>query len=80
MDYYNFDPNTNNTSPLNTKNYNGTINMESIQDREFTLENFLDVWGFDKSKIKNIFCGKKQLCDLDLTLTDGQNLTLELKK
>ena len=80
LDYYSFDPNANhNTSPLNTKNYNGTIYMESIYDREFTLQNFLDVWGFDKTKIKNIFCSEKQLCDLDLTLTDGQNLTLELK-
>ena len=79
LDYYSFDPNTNHTSPLNTKNYNGTIYIESIHDREFTLENFLDVWGFDKSKIQNIFCGEKKICDLDLTLTDGQNLTLELK-
>jgi hypothetical protein len=52
--------------------------MESIYDREFTLQNFLDVWGFDKSKIKMFFV-VKTIIDLDLTLTDGQNLTLELK-
>src|SRR5687767_369569 len=46
LDYYSGDPN--HTSPLTTNNYNGTINIKSIHDREFTLENFLDVWGFDK--------------------------------
>ena len=49
LDYYSVDPN--HTSPINTKNYNGTVHIKSIYDREFTLENFLDVWGFDKSKI-----------------------------
>ena len=77
LDYHSFDPN--HISPLNTKNYNGTIHIESIHDREFTLENFLDVWGFDKSKIKNIFCEKKEICNVNLILTDGQNLKLEMK-
>src|SRR5688572_6843966 len=36
LDYYSVDPN--HTSPLNTKNYNGTIHIKSIDDREFTLE------------------------------------------
>ena len=58
LDYHSFDPN--NISPLNTKNYNGTIHIKSIHEREFTLENFLDIWGFDKSKIKNIFCNRKK--------------------
>ena len=78
FDNYSVDPNY--TSPLNTKNYNGTVHMESIRDREFTLENFLDVWGFDKDKITNIFCSEKIGCgDLDLILTDGQNLKLQIK-
>ena len=50
--------NSNLTSPLTTTNYNGTIHIKSIYDREFTLDNFLDIWRFDKSKIKNIFCNK----------------------
>src|SRR5918993_1623340 len=69
--------------------------MESIYDREFTLENFLDVWGFDKSKIKNVFCNEKEKyncnekekyncnekekCNINLTLTDGQHLKLQIK-
>jgi hypothetical protein len=77
LDYYGVDPN--HTSPLNTENYNGTIHIKSIRDREFTLENFLDVWGFDKSKIKNVFCDGKKICDINLTLTDGQHLKLEIK-
>jgi hypothetical protein len=77
LDYYSVDPNR--TSPLNTKNYNGTINIKSIQDREFTLENFLDVWGFDKSKIKNVFCYEKEICNINTILTDGQTLKLQIK-
>src|ERR671912_2616509 len=70
LDYNSFDPN--HISPLNTKNYNGTIHIKSIYDREFTLENFLDIWGFDKSKIKNVWCHEKEKCNINLTLTDGQ--------
>jgi hypothetical protein len=77
LDNYSFDPN--HTSPLTTNNYNGTINIKSIQDREFTLENFLDVWGFDKSKIKNVFCDDKIRCNINLTLTDGQPLKIQMK-
>lgn len=77
LDYHSFDPN--NISPLNTKNYNGTIHIKSIHEREFTLENFLDIWGFDKSKIKNIFCNEKKICGVSIILTDGQNLKLEMK-
>jgi hypothetical protein len=76
LDYYSSDSNY--TSPLHTKNYNGTINIESIHDREFTLENFLDIWGFDKSELKNIFCNEKK-CNINSTLTDGQNLILQIK-
>ena len=76
LDYYSVDPN--HTSPLNTKNYNGTIHINSIRDREFTLENFLDVWGFDKSKIKNIRCHEKEKCNINLTLTDGQPLKIQI--
>jgi hypothetical protein len=78
FDYYSVDPN--HTSPLNTKNYNGTIHIKSIYDREFTLENFLDIWGFDKSKIKNVFCNEKKICNINLTLTDGQPLKIQIKK
>ena len=67
------------TSPLITNNYNGTLHIKSIYDREFTLENFLDVWGFDKSKIKNVLCNEKEKCNINLTLTDGQPLKLQLK-
>jgi len=77
IDYYSVDPNR--TSSLNTKNYNGTINIKSNQDREFTLENFLDVWGFDKSKIKNVFCYEKEICNINTILTDGQTLKLQIK-
>lgn len=77
FDDYSVDPN--HTSPLNTKNYNGTINIKSTLDREFTLENFLDVWGFDKSKIKNVFCNEKAKCNINSTLIDGQHLKLQIK-
>lgn len=79
FDFYSVNPNL--TSPLTTNNYNGTIYIKSIYDREFTLENFLDIWGFDKSKIKNIFCNKTTMtiCNINLTLTDGQSLKLQIK-
>jgi hypothetical protein len=77
LDYYSGDPT--HTSPLTTNNYNGTINIKSIQDREFTLENFLDVWGFDKSKIKYVFCNEKEKCNINLTLTEGQPLKIQIK-
>jgi hypothetical protein len=77
LDYYSVDPN--HTSPLNTKNYNGTIHIKSSYDREFTLENFLDIWGFDKSKIKNVWCHEKEKCNINLTLTDGQPLKIQIK-
>jgi hypothetical protein len=78
LDFYSVDPN--HTSPLTTNNYNGTINIKSIHEREFTLENFLDIWGFDKSKIKYIYCNlPRENCNLNLTLTNGQSLKLEIK-
>jgi hypothetical protein len=77
LDYYSID--SNRSSPITTNNYNGTIHIKSIYDREFTLANFLDVWGFDKSKIKNILCYEKEKCDINLTLTDGQPLKLQIK-
>ena len=77
LDSYSVDPN--HTSPLTTKNYNGTINIKSILDREFTLENFLDIWGFDKSQIKKVSCDEQEKCNINLTLIDGQHLKLQIK-
>jgi hypothetical protein len=69
----------NHTSPLTTNNYNGTIHIKSSRDRDFSLENFLDVWGFDKSRIKNVFCDGKEKCNINVTLTDGQPVKLQIK-
>ncbi|HSF50396.1 MAG TPA: hypothetical protein VLA74_06520 [Nitrososphaeraceae archaeon] len=79
LDDYSYDPKK--IAPLNTKRYDGVIHIESIYDREFTLENFLDIWGFDKSKIIDVFVDNKNKEDYkELSLDDGQKLKIVIKK
>jgi len=80
LDNYSYDPN--NIAPLNTKKYDGVIHIESIYDREFTLEDFLDIWGFNKSKIIDVFVDNKNPTKdyRKVFLADGQNIKLVIKQ
>lgn len=81
LDNYSQDPN--NISPLNTKKYDGVIHIQSIYDREFTLGDFLNVWGFDENKIINVSSENDENITTDfenLELYDGQKLKLVMKK
>jgi hypothetical protein len=75
LDNYSQDPH--NFSPLNTKRYDGIIHIQSIYDREFTLGNFLEVWGFNKSKIIDVYSDKNKIKDYYvLPLANGQKIKL----
>jgi hypothetical protein len=72
----NFSIDPDNISPLNTKGYDGVLYIESIYDREFTLNDFINIWGIDKSKITNVLEDDQPIINYEkLILTDGQNLT-----
>ncbi|HZD83723.1 MAG TPA: hypothetical protein VE076_12685 [Nitrososphaeraceae archaeon] len=69
---------TNGVSPLHTHDYSGTIHVESTANRNYTLGEFLNVWGIDLE-------GKTVKATVDGTivsdytnhiLQDGQNLNL----
>jgi hypothetical protein len=79
LDDYSYDPNK--IAPLNTKKYDGIIHIESTYEPEFTLENFLDIWGFNKSKIIDVFGANNTKEDYKkLPLDDGQILKIVIKK
>ena len=68
----------NGVSPLHTHDYSGTIHVESTANRNYTLGEFLNVWGIDLE-------GKTVKATVDGTivpdytnhiLQDGQNLNL----
>jgi hypothetical protein len=82
LDNYSIDPT--NISPLNTKRYDGIVYIQSIYDREFTLDDFLDIWGINKSKIIDVFIdidGNNIKKDYDkLSLSIGQKLKVIIEK
>jgi hypothetical protein len=70
-------------APLHTHDENGTIHVESNTDRNYTLGEFLNIWGgldLNGKTVKLAVDGKPITSDYrNLILKDGQKITLEIK-
>jgi hypothetical protein len=70
-------------APLHTHDENGTIHVESNTNRNYTLGEFLNIWGgldLNGKTVKLAVDGKPITSDYrNLILQDGQKITLEIK-
>lgn len=67
-------------SPLHTHDTSGIIHVESNVQRDFTLGEFLDVWGgIDPSKIASVAVDGNEVSDYsNHILSNGENIRLEI--
>lgn len=66
-------------SPLHTHDTSGTIHVESNERRDFTLGEFLDVWGgIDASKITRVIVDGNEVADYNQVMKDGESIRLEV--
>jgi hypothetical protein len=78
LDNYSFAPGY--IAPIHTHKDNDTLHVESTVFRRFTFGDFLYIWGIDQSKITNVTSNGEEIKNYKtLPLTDGQNLTLQIK-
>jgi len=68
-------------SPLHTHDAKGTIHVESNTVRDYTLGEFLDIWGLDvNGKTVHVTLNGNPVSDFrNLILNDGEKINLELK-
>jgi hypothetical protein len=68
-------------APLHTHDDSGIIHVESVVDRNYTFDEFLDIWGLDlNDKAIQISANGKPVNSLDYVLNDGDNLIMEIKQ
>ena len=68
-------------APLHTHDDSGIIHVESVVDRNYTFDEFLDIWGLDlNDKAIQISANGKPVNSLDYVLNDGDNVIMEIKQ
>lgn len=67
-------------SPLHTHDSSGTIHVESNTERDFTLGEFLDIWGgLDPSKVIKVTSDGNEVNDYTShLLEDGEKIIIEV--
>jgi sulfur carrier protein ThiS len=68
-------------APLNTHDNSGIVHVESTVNRNYTLEEFLNIWGLnlDGKVVKITTNGKPQADFRDHVLRDGEQIKLEVQ-
>jgi hypothetical protein len=67
-------------APLHTHDSSGIIHVESVVDRNYTLDEFLDIWGIDLSdKAIQISANGKPVNSLNYVL-NGDNLIMKIRQ
>ncbi|MGH9976849.1 MAG: hypothetical protein ACRD8Z_13600 [Nitrososphaeraceae archaeon] len=68
-------------APIHTHDSSGVIHVESNTNRNYTLDEFLDIWGLDlNNKAIQISANGKPVNSLDYILNDGDDLIMEIKQ
>jgi len=77
----NYGPSSALLAPMHTHDTSGTIHIESTVDREYTLGEFLKIWGMDSSKIIKVTdAGGNDLHDYENhVLSRNEKLELEIR-
>ncbi|HKU48611.1 MAG TPA: hypothetical protein VJP79_01550 [Nitrososphaera sp.] len=77
----NFGPSRGLLSPIHTHDQSGTIHIESVVKREYTLGEFLAIWGVDQSKISKVTLDNgTQIADIqDHVLARNERLVMQLQ-
>jgi hypothetical protein len=66
-------------APLHTHDNSGIVHVESTINRNYTLEEFLNIWGLDlNDKAVKITVDGKPVNSLDYVLNDGDNIIMEI--
>ena len=65
-------------APIHTHDSSGVIHVESNTNRNYTFDEFLNIWGLDlNDKAIKISANGKPVNSLDYVLNDGDNIVME---
>jgi hypothetical protein len=68
-------------APIHTHDSSGVIHVESNINRNYTFDEFLDIWGLDlNDKTIKISADGKPVNSLDYVLNNGDNIIMEIKQ
>ncbi len=73
-------PSMSSMAPLHTHDTSGTIHVESTVQRDYTLGEFLDIWGMDLDnyKVSATVDGNPVSDYKDIVFKDGQQIALDV--
>jgi hypothetical protein len=68
-------------APIHTHDSSGVIHVESNTNRNYTFDEFMNIWGLDlNNKAIKISIDGKPVNSLDYALNDGDNIIMEIKQ